>query len=38
MTPIYKNSQAIKTAVEKLSSEMQKKKNVNEFTEVITGN
>ena len=37
MTPIYKNSQAIKSAVEKLSSELQIMKNVIEFTEVITG-
>jgi hypothetical protein len=37
MTPIYINSQAIKSAVEKLSSELQIMKNVIEFTEVITG-
>ena len=37
MTPIYVNHQAIKSAVEKLSSELQVYKNVLEFTEVITG-
>lgn len=37
MTPLYVNHQAIKTATEKLYSELQIMKNVIEFTETITG-